>query len=189
MTGSSTDIDMSRTADEARAAAHGLKDEAASRLAQARDAAVTSAAARAETAKDRAADEVSSVATALRRASAELREGSPQERTFGQIAETLAEMSDGLRDKDMRDIVHDVSGFARRNPLAFLGGAALLGFAATRFAKAGQDSGTDMPQSDGGESYRPAPYEAAELGMPPRSAAPATAFPAPAVNTSDAEDR
>lgn len=189
MTDSSADINMSRTAEEARAAAHGLRDEAASRLAQARDAAVTGAAAGAETAKDRAADEVSAIATALRRASDELRDGSPQERTFGQIAETLADMSDGVRDKDMRDIVQDVSGFARRNPLAFLGGAALLGFAATRFAKAGQDADADTPRTAGDGGYHPEPHEAAELGLPPRSAAPASAFPTPAVNTSVPEDR
>lgn len=180
MTVTPTEMDMKNAADNARDAAHGLRDEAASRLAQARDAAVTGAAAGAETAKNRAADEVSSVATALRRASAELRAGSPQERSFGQVAEVLAEMSDGIRDKDLRDLVSEASGYARRNPLAFLGGAALLGFAAARFAKAGQDDAHGV-QADGGhyhgDHYRPEPREAAELNMPPRSAAPAGAWP------------
>ncbi|MSU88879.1 hypothetical protein GE300_04480 [Rhodobacteraceae bacterium 2CG4] len=205
MTGSSTEFDMDRTAEDARSAARDLKDEAAGRLAQARDAAVDSAASGAETAKNRTADEVSSVATALRRASDELRQGSPQERTFGQIAESLAELSDGIRDKDLRDLVHDASAIARRNPLAFLGGAALLGFAATRFAKAGQrgqafGSGTGQGSAYGaggygtgaggygtttGDGYRPDISERAEAAMPPRSAAPATAYPAPAVKPSE----
>lgn len=172
MTATPNELDVSKNVDKARDVADSLRDEAANRLAQARDAAVTGAAAGAENAKNRAADEVSSVATALRRASHELRAGSPQERSFGQVAEVLAEMSDGLRDKDLRDLVSEASGYARRNPMAFLGGAALLGFAAARFAKAGQ--GRD---SDSDDHYHPKLHEAAEFNMPPRSAAPAGAWP------------
>ncbi len=87
-------------------------------------------------AKQSAADEVKDVASALRTAADELRSGSPQERTFSQIADGLADASDAVRGKDLSEIVNDVNGFAKRNPLMFLGSAALVGFAATRFAKA-----------------------------------------------------
>lgn len=90
----------------------------------------------ADTAKRSFADQTGNVASALRTAADELRSGSAQERTFSQMADGLADMSDAVRDKDLGEIVDSLGGFARKNPMMFLGGAALLGFAATRFAKA-----------------------------------------------------
>ena len=87
-------------------------------------------------AKTVVAEEVGGVAHALRKAADDLREGSPQERTFAQIAETLADVSETIRGKDVGEMVHEANLVARRHPLTFLGGAALLGFAAVRFAKA-----------------------------------------------------
>lgn len=87
-------------------------------------------------AKAGVASEISGIADALRKAAGDMRSGSPQERTIGQLAGTLADASDAIRDRDLGEIASELSGFARRNPVAFLGGAALAGFAATRFAKA-----------------------------------------------------
>ena len=72
-----------------------------------------------------------------------MRSGSAQERTFSQIAEGLADASDAMRDKDLGEMVGAVSNFARRNPMVFLGSAALIGFAATRFARASDDGRSD----------------------------------------------
>lgn len=114
----------------------------------ARDAADT-ARGHAEAAKSSMADEVSGVASALRTAADQLRSGSPQERTFGQIAEGLADASDAMREKDLGELVRDVTTFARRNPMVFLGGAVLIGFAATRFAKASSEPETaSLPAPD-----------------------------------------
>lgn len=109
----------------------------------------TAAAARqqGEKAKSSVADEISSVSSALRTAADEMRSGSPQERTFGQIAESLADASDALRDKDLATMVGDLNRFARSNPMVFLGGAALIGFAATRFAKASGESQAAAPDT------------------------------------------
>ena len=104
----------------------------------------------AERARSGVAREVSGIADALRKAAEDMRSGSPQERTFGQIAESLADASDTIRDKDVGQLATEVSGFARRNPLAFLGGAALAGFAATRFAKASSSKPRDTASSSGG---------------------------------------
>ena len=112
-------------ADQAKTAAQNVAQDAASAASH-----------QAESAKGAAADEISSVASALRTAAEEMRSGSPQERTFGQIAEGLADASEAMRNKDLSEMVEDISAFARKNPLVFLGGAALIGFAATRFAKA-----------------------------------------------------
>lgn len=94
---------------------------------------------RAGGAKADVADEVQDVARALRRASEELRGGSAQERTLGQISSSIADASDMIRDKDLGEIVQMASRVARENPMLFLGGAALLGFAISRFAKASAD--------------------------------------------------
>lgn len=118
-------------ADQARGAAGSIAQDAAQ-----------TAKTQASAAKSSVADEMSGVASALRTAAEEMRSGSPQERTFGQIAEGLADASDAVRDKDLGTIVQDVTTFARKNPLVFLGGAALIGFAATRFAKASEGSDT-----------------------------------------------
>lgn len=108
-------------------------------------------------AKSTAADEVKDIASALRSAAEELRRGSPQERTFSQIADGLADASDAVRGKDLSEIVSDVNGFARRNPLMFLGSAALVGFAATRFAKASSAAQDRSVQNDTDTTagYRP----------------------------------
>lgn len=98
--------------------------------------AVTEVRAKANDAKDGVAKEVKDVAMVLRRASEDLRGGSAQERTLGTIASSLADVSDAIRDKDLGEIVQMVSKVARDNPVLFLGGAALLGFAASRYAKA-----------------------------------------------------
>ncbi|MFN4156215.1 MAG: hypothetical protein ACK4HF_16330 [Paracoccaceae bacterium] len=103
--------------------------------------AMTEVRSKAEDAKDGVADEVNDVASALRRASEELRGGSAQERTLGTLASGLADASDQIRDKDLGQIVQMVSKVARENPMMFLGGAALLGFAASRYAKASSTSG------------------------------------------------
>lgn len=92
--------------------------------------------------KSDVADEVKDVASALRHASEELRKGSVQERTLGQIATTIAGASESIRDKDLGEILAMLSRAGRKNPVLFLGGAALLGFAASRYAKASADQGT-----------------------------------------------
>ena len=109
-----------------------IKAAASERYSQAR----TEVRGKADDAKAYVADEVKDISMALRHASEELRGGSAQERTLGTIAGSLADASDSIRDKDLGEIVAMVSKVARENPLLFLGGAALLGFAASRYAKA-----------------------------------------------------
>ena len=103
------------------------------------DEAVTEVRAKADGAKSNVAGEVKDFSDVLRRASDELRDGSAQERTLGQISSSLADVSDQIRDKDLGEMVQMASKVARDNPILFLSGAALLGFAASRFAKASRD--------------------------------------------------
>ena len=130
-------------ADQVRQAAGAASEEVKAGAQDAADTVSAEAAHYADEAKGAAADEVKDVASALRTAAKEMRSGSAQERTFSQIAEGLADASDAMRDKDLGEMVGAVSNFAKRNPMAFLGSAALIGFAATRFARASTDGRTD----------------------------------------------
>ncbi len=134
------------TTEQAKAKSAELAGQAKSAAQNVAQDVVSAATKQAETAKGAAADELSSVASALRTAAEEMRNGSPQERTFGQIAEGLADASEAVRNKDLGEMVQDVSAFARKNPLVFLGGAALIGFGATRFARA-SNTRTTRPAS------------------------------------------
>lgn len=99
----------------------------------------------ADMAKGTIANDVESVASALRSAANEMSRGSASERTFSQIASGLADASDAMQNKDLGQIIGALSDYARRNPMIFLGSAVLVGFAATRFAKA--TTGPSQPGS------------------------------------------
>ena len=151
------------TQDQQTDAANPVKDAAAvvgSVAADLRNAAVhkfdetvTEVKSQANDAKANVATEVKDVAMALRRASADLRDGSAQERTLGQLANGLADASDAIRDKDLGEILQSVSKVARDNPVLFLGGAVLLGFAASRYAKASSGKPEPRPQHQQGGAY------------------------------------
>lgn len=157
-----------------------VSEEIRTQAQKAADTATTEAANYAANAKKTAADEVKDVASALRTASDELRDGSPQERTFSQIAESLADASDALRDKDLGEMVGAVNDFAKRNPLVFLGGATLIGFTATRFAKASDNS--DLHTQSNTENKRSMTTECS-------GAAHVTGFPTPPVTTHSEGDK
>lgn len=134
--------------EKAKAAASTASEDVKSRAQGVADTATTEAAKYADQAKGAAADELKGVASALRTAADEMRSGSPQERTFSQIADSLADASDSMRDKDLGEMVGAVTDFAKRNPAIFLGSAALIGFAATRFAKASGNGGSARARHD-----------------------------------------
>jgi hypothetical protein len=89
----------------------GMADTARSAVSDAADAARGMASEQTERAKGAVADEVSSVAHALRTAADDLREGSAQERTFAQIADTLADTAEAIRDKDLGEMVREATAW------------------------------------------------------------------------------
>ncbi|HYG54024.1 MAG TPA: hypothetical protein VD965_01880 [Burkholderiales bacterium] len=88
-----------------------------------------------------AAGSLGDFAQALRKAARESGDGSA---AIGRIAESAADglqrVSDSLRGKDLDSLVRDAESFARRQPLAFIGTAALVGYLAVRFLKASDPS-------------------------------------------------
>jgi hypothetical protein len=57
----------------------------------------------------------------------------------GTLAGGIERVSDYLERHDVQDFVNDVQDFARRHPGIFVGGAFLVGMAATRFLKSGSE--------------------------------------------------
>ena len=106
-----------KVADNAKAAVDEARDTATSIAHEATERVKSEARDQAESVQSGAAGEVDNVAKALRKAASEARKGSPQERSFGQMAEVLADASEAIGQKDLGTIAGDVSSFARRNPL------------------------------------------------------------------------
>lgn len=91
----------------------------------------------AEQAKDRVADQVSAVADATETARDELPEASIVNPLLDQAVAALGQAADHLKHRDLNRLAEDAADFTRRNPALALGAAALVGFAAARFLKAG----------------------------------------------------
>ena len=105
-------------------------------LDTARDAAVDAARTHVDAATDHAEAHAETAAEAASRASDAFDAGSPQAKVADQVAAGLGDVATALRDTDLEAATAKATHFARVNPVLFLGGAALLGFAAVRFLKA-----------------------------------------------------
>ncbi|KZY36136.1 hypothetical protein A3731_16155 [Roseovarius sp. HI0049] len=139
--------EQSSAVERADDAGRELRDKVQSEARDLRDAAAEKVQEKGEQSRDAVADEVGDVGRALRSASDELRKGSPQEQMFASAADAMADFSDSMRGRDLGQMLHEVNDFGRRNPIGFLGGAALLGFAGMRLAKASH-RGRDTAQQD-----------------------------------------
>ncbi|MBA2264721.1 MAG: hypothetical protein H0W10_08670 [Chloroflexi bacterium] len=103
--------------------------------------------------RKQAASGIDKVAQTIRRVSTEMETEQPG---IANAAQTAADQADRvaqyLRETDARQMISNVEEMARRQPLIFLGGAFLLGVAASRFIKAaGGASG--QGQGDQGGQY------------------------------------
>jgi hypothetical protein len=116
-------------------------------------------------ARDSAAGRVDNAAAAFRDAGRNFEDDTMVRRAASAAADQIDRFSDAIRDKDLGGLGHDVSQFARRNPLAFAAGAATLGFVIGRLLKA---SSRD-PDFD--DDYASGPYEARSLSGPTDPAA------------------
>lgn len=134
-------------ADEVRAAA----GDSAARLRESAQAAAEGVRQdmtdRAEAARSSLAEDIDALGRAIRRGGSELPPGSPQARAWDALADGVGSAAGALKDQDMAGIARSLRGFARDNPATFLGGAMLLGFVATRFARASAET---AGQSDAG---------------------------------------
>jgi hypothetical protein len=137
------ETDLVQTAREAGAAA-------TERLSDVRDAALSSfeeaksaAAEKVEETKGQAAGEIARTAQGLEAAAKEM-EGSPlQQDLLREAAAGLKQIAHAVEGKSIGAMAGELSEFGRQNPVAYLGGAALVGFALARFARASTPAGTN----------------------------------------------
>ena len=84
--------------------------------------------------KDFLAAQIGGVADAMERVAADLEASNGSSAHYARIiADNAEKLSDTVRDKDVEQILGMAEDFGRRQPAAFIGAAALLGFAASRF--------------------------------------------------------
>ena len=134
--GEPTEGDLLQTAREAGTVAQerlgGLRDAAQSTLEDAKSAATE----KAGEAKHQAADEIARTARGLEVAAEEM-DGSPlQQDLLREAADGLKQIARAVEGKSIGAMAGELSEFGRQNPVAYLGGAALVGFALARFARA-----------------------------------------------------
>ena len=126
---------------------HGLADQAKSQLSEAADQARTVASGQ----KDKLAEQVGTVAEAIGTAADELEtKNGAASQYVRMIADQTEKFSSTIRNNDVDALLGMANDFGRRQPVAFLGMAALLGFAASRFLVATAnrptpDDAFDMP--------------------------------------------
>lgn len=116
--------------------ARGMADEAKQQMRAA-----------AEQQKEQGATRLSGFAGALRTASDDLgRQGQDFAATYmQQAADGLERVSDAMRHQDLDQLVAHVEDFARRQPIAFLGGAVLAGFGLARVMKSSAERRRTRP--------------------------------------------
>ncbi|RLQ88723.1 hypothetical protein [Notoacmeibacter ruber] len=118
----------------------------------------------AERGKETAASTVNDFAASVRAAADKLgeRDQSMSANLVREAARGLEDVSGAISGRSVGEIVNNVSGFARRQPTAFMVGAALTGIALGRFARA---SNTHTARDYGETPPPPAPYTPT-LGSP-----------------------
>lgn len=153
-----------------------VKSSARTELDNARQEARTAADSR----KNFAAERVSGVAHAIEKVGSELEQGDQPEvgRYARQIGSSIERFAGDMKGKDMGEIAAMAEDFGRRQPAAFIGIAALAGFAASRFLTASADRRSDGTRM---QANRPAagttsPAKPSPVG-PSRGTNPATGYP------------
>lgn len=92
--------------------------------------------------KNRAADGLGGIADVFRTASNELRTENETIASYVDMAgDQMRRFADQIRQRGVEDMVDDVTAFARRRPVLFVGGAFLIGLGIARFLKSSADRG------------------------------------------------
>jgi hypothetical protein len=133
---SATQADLATTAREVGAAAQERLGDLREAARSGADEAKAAAAAQVDEVKEQAAGEIARTAQGLEAAADEM-EGAPfQQDLLREAADGLKQIAQAVEGKSLGALAGELSEFGRRNPAAYLGGAALVGFALARFARA-----------------------------------------------------
>lgn len=106
--------------------------------------------------KSDAATQVKSVSSAIETAADGLDDNAPTwlKSAFEQGAHQVQKLAETLEQKDSRQLVNEISDFARGSPGTFLGACAAAGFAAARMFKAGSSENTPTQPGRIGTDYQ-----------------------------------
>lgn len=122
--------DLDEVTKEAKAQAGALADQAKAQF----DDAAHKAKGLAEEQKDLVAGQIGGVADAMNKVAGELEGNNASSASYARmIADGASRISDNIKNNDVDSIMHMAQDFGRKQPAAFIGAAALLGFAASRF--------------------------------------------------------
>jgi hypothetical protein len=133
--------DAGAIAGEAKSVLGQVSDEAGAQISQLADQAKAQVSVATEKVKGVAAEQkdllaaqVGGVADAMQRVAADLEASGGASAPYARmIADNAEQLSSTIRDNDVDQIMTKAQDFGRRQPVAFMGAAALLGFAASRF--------------------------------------------------------
>jgi hypothetical protein len=106
--------------------------------------------------KDLLAEQLGGVSDALQKVAAELEDnGQVSAQYVRMVADGAERLTTSLRDNNVDDIFDLVQDFGRKQPVAFLGAAALLGFSASRFVAASASRRTAAKTEEAGAEPMP----------------------------------
>jgi hypothetical protein len=150
--------DLQSAADSAREAADRVKQEAQEQLGVLKQQAqeqLGQAKSFASEQKDMAADRLESIADAVERVSDEMAGGDAVSNYVRQAAGGIRQIADTVKQHDIDDIIGMAQDFGRRQPIAFLGAAALAGFIASRLVMSSAHRRSERQQSYQPNTYAP----------------------------------
>jgi hypothetical protein len=111
--------------------------------------------------KDYLADQIGGMAAAMDRVAGDLEQSSESTAHYARLlADNAEKLSTSIRDNSIDELMSQAQDFGRRQPAVFLGAAALLGFAASRFLLASANrSNQTVPESEAEDEagYMPEP--------------------------------
>jgi hypothetical protein len=106
--------------------------------------------------KDFAAEQLGTVADALRKTSKELRAAESGATDYVDMAaRSVEKVSSYLQTRTLGQLIGDVEGYARREPAMFLGGAFLAGVLGGRFLKSAKPAAPPVQASRGASGQQP----------------------------------
>jgi hypothetical protein len=124
--------------------------------------------------KSAMAEQVSGLASALHNTAEQLKtqDQSAIAQYTQQAAEGLQHFSQTLKDRDLGSLMSHVENFARQQPGAFIGSAALLGFMAARFLKSSAERHSYPSHTPSSSTYRDMPSSSAYRPSPTTPTSP-----------------
>ena len=158
--------DLTQLGDEVKQQAAAIGEEAVTQLADATEKAKGIASDQ----KDLLADQLGGVSGALQKVAGELEtKGEPGGRYVRMLADGADKLTSTVRDNDVDQIIGIAQDFGRKQPVAFMGAAALLGFVASRFVLASAsrkpDAASTPASNPSGPSYGANPPGSGQSSM------------------------